>query len=131
MSQTDPTPVRRAPVLPVCVLVRDLILGSRISAVAAGNGAPIVTVRDPGKLSGAAGARLIVDLNLEGAIPAAAAWRAAAPGREVVGFVSHVDADTAKAARAAGVDQVLARSRFVEVLPILLTGQIGNPWDGS
>jgi CheY-like chemotaxis protein len=38
----------------------------------------------------------------------------------LVGFVSHVDHETVTAARAAGADQVMARSAFVERLPELL-----------
>ncbi len=38
-----------------------------------------------------------------------------------LGYVSHVDADTISAARAAGVDQVLARSAFVTRLGEILT----------
>lgn len=40
-----------------------------------------------------------------------------------VGYVSHVDADTIAAARAAGVGEVLARSAFVTRLPEILSGQ--------
>jgi PleD family two-component response regulator len=38
-----------------------------------------------------------------------------------LGYVSHVDADTIAAARAAGIDQVLARSAFVTRLGEILT----------
>jgi CheY-like chemotaxis protein len=38
-----------------------------------------------------------------------------------LGYVSHVDADTIAAARAAGIDQVLARSAFVARLAEILT----------
>src|SRR5687768_2723076 len=38
-----------------------------------------------------------------------------------LGYVSHVDADTIAAARGAGIDQVLARSAFVEQLGSILT----------
>lgn len=38
-----------------------------------------------------------------------------------LGFVSHVDSDTIAAARSAGVDQVLARSAFVQTLGTILT----------
>ncbi len=41
-------------------------------------------------------------------------------GIPVVGFLSHVQADLAKAARAAGCDVVLARSAFSQQLPSLL-----------
>jgi PleD family two-component response regulator len=38
-----------------------------------------------------------------------------------LGFVSHVDSDTIAAARAAGIDQVLARSAFAAQLGAILT----------
>ncbi len=38
----------------------------------------------------------------------------------VVGFLSHVQADLAKAAQAAGCDKVMARSAFSQQLPLLL-----------
>ena len=115
---------------PILVLVRDLLFASRITATARAEGVEIRLLRDPAALAGeAAGRRLIVDLNQPGALDAAAAWRTAAgggaaeraaAGREVVGFVSHVDAATIAAARRAGIDHVLARSAFVEKLPQLL-----------
>ncbi|HEX8915555.1 MAG TPA: hypothetical protein VF796_24590 [Humisphaera sp.] len=107
---------------PTLALVKDLILGSRVSAAAAALNVPLRTVRDPARLTGAPGDRLLVDLNLDGAIGAAAAWKAEAAGRTVVGFVSHVDTETINKARDAGVDRVLARSAFVERLPQLLSG---------
>ena len=78
-------------------------------------------VRDPAKLPAEGGKRLIVDLNQDGAIDAAVEWKARTGGA-VVGFVSHVDTPTIAKAREAGVDQVLARSRFVEILSDLLKG---------
>ena len=98
------------------ILCRDLLLGSRITAAAQAAGVPFKVVRDAAKLSGQIGGRLIVDLNQEGAVDAAAAWKAATSGAEVVGFVSHVDAGTIQRARDAGLDRVLPRSRFVEHL---------------
>jgi len=44
----------------------------------------------------------------------------------VVGYGSHVDADTLHAARVAGCDPVLPRSRFVEELPTALAGWLGG-----
>jgi hypothetical protein len=111
---------------PVIALVRDLIFASRITATAADVGTPVTLVRDPAKLAecttGVAGAMLMVDLNLPGAIDAARAWKHATGGT-VTGFVSHVDTATIAAARDAGLDRVLARSRFVELLPALLRGE--------
>jgi hypothetical protein len=104
---------------PVVALVRDLLFASKITATAASAGTSVTLVRDPAKLAAQPGGRLIVDLNLDGAIDAAQIWRVATGG-EVVGFVSHVDTATIDRARASGVDRVLARSRFVELLPELL-----------
>jgi DNA-binding NarL/FixJ family response regulator len=106
--------------IPVLVLVRDLMFSSRISATARAGGAPVRMLRDPVELHNAPGRRLIVDLNQPGALEAAVEWKRASSSGDVVGFVSHVDADTIARARAAGIDRVLPRSRFVEVLPDLL-----------
>jgi hypothetical protein len=106
--------------LPVLVLVRDLMFSSRIGAVARQGGVPVTLLRDADALEPSApGRRLIVDLNQPGAIESAVAWKRASAA-EVVGFVSHVDAATIARAREAGIDRVLARSRFVEMLPELL-----------
>jgi hypothetical protein len=107
----------------VLVLVRDLIFAGRITATARELAVAATLVRDPAKLpteTSTAGL-LIVDLNLAGAIDAARQWKRATGGA-VTGFVAHTDAETIAAARAAGIDRVLARSRFVEVLPALLGG---------
>ena len=100
-------------------LVRDLMFSGRISATARDINAPLRVIRDPAALVGAQGRRLIVDLNQPGALDAALAWKAKSAG-EVVGFVSHVDADTIARARAGGIDRVLPRSQFVTILPELL-----------
>ncbi len=104
---------------PVLVLVRDLIFSSKIAATARAQDVSVKLLRDPAKLANEPGRRLIVDLNLDGAIPAAIAWKQATGG-EVAGFVSHVDAAAISAARAGGLDRVVARSEFVQVLPELL-----------
>lgn len=99
---------------------------ARVTGTARELGVPVKVVRDPAKLAAEAvpGAaqtpRLIVDLNLNGAIEAAAAWKAAGGGA-VAGFVSHVDGETIRRAREAGIDRVMPRSQFVQVLPDLLT----------
>lgn len=104
---------------PVVALVKDLIFSTKIAATARAAGVPVRIVREAERLGGEAGRLLLVDLNQPGAIVAGAAW-GREQNRPVVGFVSHVDADTIAAARAVGITQVLARSRFVEVLPELL-----------
>ena len=60
-----------------------------------------------------------MDLNQPGALDAAVT-RKGATGGEVVGFVSHVDADTIGRARAAGIDRIMPRSQFVNALAELL-----------
>lgn len=105
--------------LPILVLVRDLMFSSRIGAAARAIGASVRVVRDPAELPGAPGRRLIVDLNQPGALEAAVEWKSHAAG-EIIGFASHVDGETISRARAAGFDQVVPRSKFVEILPDLL-----------
>lgn len=111
---------------PVLAIVRDLMFSSRISATARAEGVAVRILRDPAQLQGLEGSLLILDLNQSGAIEAGSAWLAegksgeAEGARHAVGFVSHVDAATIAAAKAAGIPQVLPRSRFVEVLPQLL-----------
>lgn len=69
---------------------------------------------------------VIVDLNgrrVDGvALVARLKADPALAGIRLVGFVAHVDADTVSAARAAGIDEVMARGAFVDRLPGLLRG---------
>jgi hypothetical protein len=128
MSETA-NPVVNASITPqianpptILVLVRDLMFTSKISAEARAVGVTIKLLRDPAQLPAATEKTirlLICDLNLENAIPAAGQWRRAT-GLPIVGFVSHVDVDSITAARNEGIDQVVARSRFVQLLPGLM-----------
>jgi hypothetical protein len=122
---------QNAPQTPqILVLVRDLMFSGRILAEARAAGANVKVIRDPAQIAKLDQSAqpvpglMIADLNLPGAIAAAADWRRLTNGT-VVGFVSHVDAEAIAQARAAGLDQVLARSRFVQVLPDLLKAQPG------
>jgi CheY-like chemotaxis protein len=54
---------------------------------------------------------------------------ACAPHPRVVAYGSHVEAATLHAARAAGCDLVLPRSRFVEELPVALPGWLAAKED--
>jgi hypothetical protein len=111
MTETEPTPV--------LALVRDLMFSSKIAATARAEGVAVKIIREAAKLASEGGTCLLVDLNQDGAIPAASEWKSRTGGA-VIGFVSHVDAETIARAREAGFDQVLARSRFVEQLAALL-----------
>jgi DNA-binding NarL/FixJ family response regulator len=102
------------------VLVRDLMFASKISATAKAAAAEIEMLRDPKALSDKSGDRLIIDLNQDGTLEAAVAWKAIDPTRAVIGFVSHVDRQTIASAQSAGIDQILPRSQFVASLESLL-----------
>ena len=104
---------------PVLILVRDLFFIGKITAVAKSVGASTRTIRDPAQLAGVDGRLVLVDLNLPGAIEAAAAWSKQAK-RAAIGFVSHVDAITINLATTAGFHKVLPRSQFVQLLPELI-----------
>lgn len=108
---------------PLLVLVRDLLFSSRIRSAAKLRGVDIVLLREPAKLADHAGRRLIVDLNQNGALDAAAAWKLRTGGA-VTGFVSHVDRATIGRARSLGIDAVLPRSVFVERLEQILRGDV-------
>jgi CheY-like chemotaxis protein len=109
--------------------VDDLMFSSRISTTAKAVGVPFQFARSLDAVL--AGARatppphlIVIDLNSARIRPLEViAALKADPVLAViplVGFVSHVDGATIEAARAAGIDRVLARSAFVEQLPTLI-----------
>jgi DNA-binding NarL/FixJ family response regulator len=64
---------------------------------------------------------IIIDLNARsGPIQVIERLRAANNGARVVAFLSHVQGELAAQARAAGCDQVLARSSFTQNLATIL-----------
>jgi hypothetical protein len=101
------------------ILVKDLLLSSRVTTVAKSLNIPYTVMRNPSDLADQAASMLIVDLNLPGAIEAASNWQRQTSG-STVGFVAHTDAATIAQARTAGIQLILARSKFVEDLPQLL-----------
>ena len=114
---------------PLVALVDDLMFLSRIREAARATGAEVKAARDAAGALAALrdGARLMV-LDLDsGRLPWAetiAAVRADAGLGEVrmVGYFSHVHAERARAALAAGCTQALPRSVFVQELAGLLAG---------
>ena len=112
----------------VIVAVDDLMFSSRIASAAKALGVEIAFARSPEAVVAAVRERsprlVILDLNSQRVRPleAVAALKADAALASVptVGFVSHVQADLMAQARAAGIDQVLARSAFVQQLSKLL-----------
>lgn len=109
--------------MPVAALITDLIFGSKITATATHVGVIVTSARscDALLIASASANGVIIDLNAGGDTPELIrqikATRATLP---IVGFASHVQTDLIKAARTAGCDHVLARSKFVEKLALVL-----------
>jgi len=112
----------------VCV-VDDLIFSIKISTAAKHLGVDMYFERSKDRvletLRDKRPSLVIFDLNSAKLAPleALAAMKADSVLKEIqtLGFVSHVDTATIDAARAAGIDQVLARSAFAERLGEILT----------
>ncbi len=97
----------------VAAYVPDLMDRSRIEAAAPG----VRFLETPGELASAPEALVVVDLARDGVLD----QLAAVPGR-LVGFGAHVDHQLLAAAREAGCDMVLPRSRFFRELVALIAG---------
>ena len=112
----------------VCVL-DDLMFSVKIKTAGKALGADLYFERNAGRVVESVRERrpslVILDLNSRTLRPmeAIAALKADAGLAAIptLGYVSHVDADTVAAAREAGVDEVLARSAFVERLGEILS----------
>lgn len=106
------------------LLSDDLLFSSRITATAADHGLTmkvarsvpaLLTLAKSGKPAG-----ILIDLHLPGLILTELLAGLSEPGGQrprVVAYGSHVAVDVLRAARAAGCDLVLPRSKFVEDLP--------------
>jgi CheY-like chemotaxis protein len=112
---------------PVLAVVDDLMFLSRIREAARGAGLGVRTVRTTAELRSRAmdGARLVLVDADSASLPWDEAVRALRadgthPRLQIVAFLSHVHAERADAARAAGCTRVLARGAFVQELPRLM-----------
>ena len=111
----------------VCVL-DDLLFSIKISTAAKSLGAEVYFERTPGMVVDRVRERqpslVIFDLNSAKLQPLAAITQLKSDpqtrGIRTLGFVSHVHADVIDAARQAGIDEVLARSAFVDRLGEIL-----------
>lgn len=115
------------------VLCDDLIFSSRITGTARSLGLEMKPAGSMAKLQEFATTTppscVIVDLSCAGLrIDDLMTWlkEKFAPPPRVVAYGSHVDVATLAAARAAGCDPVLPRSKFVEVLPTDLPRWLGG-----
>ena len=111
----------------ILVVVEDLIFLSKIQQTARLLGALVETVdaaRLPERAAQVPARAIVLDLNHRSgrAIEVLRAIKAdpATRGAATLGFISHVQTELAAAARAAGCDQVLARSAFSAQLPEIL-----------
>lgn len=104
----------------IVAFVDDLLFRSKIRAVASHTGAAVSFVRDPADPSIAGASLAILNLDDAGAIAAIGTLTSTWPALRIVGFVSHVNAERIREARAAGAVDVMARSAFVNALPSLL-----------
>jgi CheY-like chemotaxis protein len=111
----------------VLIVVDDLIFLSKIQQTAKLVGASVEVVEPrklPTRITQASVHAIILDLNHRSgtAVEVLRALKSdpVAASIPVLGFISHVQTELATAARAAGCDQVLARSSFSAQLPDIL-----------
>ena len=114
-------------------LVGDLFFRAKIDAVAAAVGAEVEYASSleaaTAQCAAVPPSIILVDLS-DPAFPARntlEAIRTAAPGARTIGFASHVDLKTLKAARDAGFTLTLSRSEFTARLPELLKESARQP----
>jgi DNA-binding response OmpR family regulator len=118
------------------LLCDDLIFTSRVTGTAVDLGFTFKTARTVESLQGhllhEEPACIILDLTNPGLAIADLICELRKRGHppRVVAYGSHVDTVTLKAARAAGCDEVLTRSQFVEQLPARLPEWIRRPSAG-
>jgi len=105
----------------VVSIAEDLMLASRVDAMLTAAGHHVVLARSLQASSALDGAELIVvDLDVENPVALVGL------GVPVLGYYSHVDAETRRAAVDAGVDLVVPRSRMSRELPELVEGLLGE-----
>lgn len=116
----------------ILAAVDDMLFSSKIRTTAKNAGIELVFARTPAEILDQARALrpslVIFDLNSSKAAPietvAALKRDPALAAIPTLGFVSHVQTDVIDAARAAGIDDVMARSAFAARLAeILLAGK--------
>ena len=111
--------------MPIAALITDLFFVSKVKGTADVLNLPLKVVRSADAVMAEvdAGAKLvIIDMNASGVDPAEAIRRCKSsptPPR-VIAYLSHVQTDLLDAARTAGADLVLPRSKFSADLPELL-----------
>lgn len=100
----------------VLSIAGDLMLGSKVEAQLSAAGHEVTTSPSLEESTWEGIDLIVADLDVEN--PEALVGL----GMPVLGYYSHVDVDTRDAARAAGVDLVVPRSRMARELPALVEG---------
>ncbi|HEX7278477.1 MAG TPA: hypothetical protein VF255_02530, partial [Solirubrobacterales bacterium] len=98
----------------------DLMLGSKVQETLSSAGHEVTTSPSLEETTWDGVDLIVADLGVEN--PDALVG----VGVPVLGYYSHVDVDTKKAAEAAGVDLVVPRSRMARELPALVEGLAGG-----
>jgi CheY-like chemotaxis protein len=111
------------------LLSDDLIFTSRVTGTARALGLDVQTARSPTQLAVLLAARapqcILIDLHNPGLAASDLMRELPQPRPFVVGYGSHVDTATLQAAREAGFDLVLPRSKFVDGLATSLPEWLG------
>lgn len=103
----------------VVSIADDLMLASRVDATLTAAGHHVILARSVEQASLDGADVVVADLD------AAAPQELAGLGVPVLGYYSHVDTETRKAAEAAGLDLVVPRSRMARELPDLVARLLG------
>jgi DNA-binding NarL/FixJ family response regulator len=116
----------------VAILVDDMYFTAKINAAAAESGRKIERIKTRELLEGLAAdppSLVIIDLNSDRLDPVATIGFLKSSSElspiPIVSFVSHVQTDLIRAAQAAGCDYVLPRSAFSQMLPEIVSGNLG------
>jgi len=104
----------------VVSIADDLMLASKVDAMLTAAGHHVLMARSLQEASLDEAQLIVADLDVEN--PEALVGL----GMPVLGYYSHVDVDTKKAADAAGVDLVVPRSRMNRELPALVEKLLGE-----
>lgn len=105
----------------IVAVAPDLLLGSKVEGMLRAAGHEVVLVSAFGDAPVGEAELIVADLEPGNA------EALAGTGAPVIGYYSHVDAETRRAAEAAGVDLVVPRSRLVRELPQLVDRLLPSP----
>jgi hypothetical protein len=100
--------------------VADLMLGSKVEATLSAAGHEVTLSPSLGEAELDGVELVVADLDLENAEALVGL------GMPVLGFYSHVNAETREVAEAAGVDLVVPRSRLAREMPQLVDGLLAG-----